>query len=1279
MNRTTMRIFIRTFGPQNEYNNKTHYTMRKLLTLISMLLALVSSATAGVIVTDYLTAQKGTQVKGSPKADTHYIISGIDQSSREFYLFDNGGQAKGSSTYPASDESTGTYLWTLKAVGNAWVITNAGTGRNMNLGSSNGSAISMSDTEQTNAIHFDSNGYLTILNSNGQAIDMTANGANPTTWTGTTTPTGSRRLKIYEATNVKMENKRSLSLLPVPKSVSMGEGEFTLEKGFTIGVGEFTLPETQNAVLADVARFITTVNQATGLECTPVSGQADITIAENSDLPKEGYTLDITANGVQIQASTANGVYYALQTTMHLLPPNVILGKEGNAGTTYALPIARIEDEPRFSYRGFMLDVSRHFFTIEQIKKMLDLMAIYKFNVFHWHLTDDQGWRAEIKQYPLLTTKGAERKSSWDTPITRVEENGQVYWTGEGAQTGRKYGPFYYTQEEMRDIVRYAAERHIDVLPEVDMPGHFVAAMHAYPEYSCHPDRAPEVWTNGGISTDVLNVANPEAVQFAKNIITELCAIFPYPYFHIGGDECPTSQWESNALCQQKLQEMGKTSFRALQTEFIREINAHLATLGKKMFCWNESITESGADLDLMKQSGATIMCWNPCQSGAAKAASLGLDAIITEWGSGCYYINRRQSNDYGEPTGAGSGNDNVAATYNYMPVPSNVTAEAAKHYIGVQATFWTEHVSSDEYLEYAALPRLMCVAEAGWSQQEHKNWPSFVRRMTLDTELLDLGGYIYARHWMDGYVPRQAPASPISDGSVVTFTNKSADRGQCLADNGGTLNGQGSVCTEWTLEAAGSNKFYIRSNVSGKYLYAANGDSGTMVELSTSKTAWAFDTSTTPGYVAICYDTTKGNAINNNVSNTTKTRLFAHGTANGASFWAVATQTDDELKDGETGLLTYNFYYRGISVGRKEFRILAGTPYPAFAEHVPNGYMALTEDVPQGSIHLLNETKEITVVRVPQTGRYYRFHNAGTGRYLSTASASAGTFSSDQPEASTIFYYNGNSLLAYDRGQYLDGAALSEIGSEASEVHVLPALSEAMDMYNIITDDTYCLGISAESSVANNTGDKSSASSTSAYDFGYRHVLTLPVSTNEGGWATFSASVPVTVPQGCIAYVTDSYDAATASLTVKAITPGTAIAANTGLLLHGAPSATIELTISESGSTYPGNLLLPSVQAAVVEEGENVYAFVYENERISFKLMGDGERTLPAHSCRFITESATLPQSVSIILPGEETGIGHMEAMPGTSNIIYNIQGQSLKTPQPGINIINGKKTIIR
>ena len=1259
--------------------------MKRVFTFICLFLSVTVVALADVLVTEHMSVVKGAQVEESVKPDVYYIISGIDQSSVEYYLYDNGGQVKASNPFPYSSASTASHLWTLKASGDKWVITNVATGNNMNLGSSNGSAIKTSATTQENSIHFDSKGYLTILNSNGQAIDMTANGANPTTWSGTTIPDGSRRLKIYEVENVKTESVKSLSLIPAPKSVSVGDGEFVLSEGFTIGVEKFSQSNEQNQVLADVARFITTVNAATGLGCKASNVSADIVIKENVDIATEGYVMDITSNGVTIQASTSDGVYYAMQSLMRLLPPNVILGKKGEAGQLYALPVARIEDEPRFSYRGFMLDVSRHFFTIEQVKKMIDLMAIYKMNVFHWHLTDDQGWRAEIKQYPLLTSKGAERRSSYDTPITRVEENGQVYWTGEGAQTSRHYGPFYYTQEEMRDVVRYAAERHIDVLPEVDMPGHFVAALAAYPQYSCHPEYAPEVWINGGISSDVLNVANPEAVQFAKNIITELCDIFPYPYFHIGGDECPTSQWESNALCQEKLAQLGKSSYRALQTEFIREINAHLATLGKKVFCWNESITDGGADLDLMRESGATIMCWNPCQSGAAKAASLGLNAIITEWGSGCYYINRRQSNDYGEPTAAGGGGDVVSATYNYVPVPSNVTAENAKYYIGVQATFWTEHVSSNEYLEYLALPRFMCVAEAGWTPQEKKDWTSFVRRMTIDTKMLDLGEYIYARHWMDDYTPRQAPATGFFNGKVVTFTNKSTDRGdgRCLADNNGTLTGQGVSPTQWTLEEASTaGCFYIRSNVSGKYLYAANGNSGTMVQLSTEKTEWAFDTSTISDYVAICYNTTSGNAINNNVSNETFTRLFAHGTGNGASFWIVESPVDNELAEGEHGVLTYNYYYRGIVVGSKEFSLVVGSAYPSCKEYTPEGFVITTTQLPSGTIRLKKESVEIAVERVPEMGRYYRFLDSTQQVYLSTAVDLEQTYTSATAGEGQLFYYDNSSIMSYERGLYLTGRELTAVGGKAPETKVAPALTGNADAYNIVFNNDSYLYVSNEENVYTATGTEEDAAddNDAGYDVHYRYALSLPVNVDENGWATFSAPVPVTVPQGCTAYIADKYDADNTALLMKNVEPATVIAANTGIILKATPSTTVEFVISESGIDYPANLLKSSVVATLVPAEQNAYVPVYVNGTICYRLMDEAERALPPHSSWLLMTEANVPENISVVFSNDDfMGINGVDTEIVHDNKIYNLQGQRLAAPQIGVNIISGKKVLVK
>jgi hypothetical protein len=301
--------------------------MKKNYFLLMLLAASSLFAKAEVFTSEHLAATKGKQVKGNVQADTYYIISGIDQSNREYYLYDNGSQVKGSAAFPESSEDTGAHIWTLSAKDGKWVITNVGTGNKMNLGSGNGSAISTGANEQVNAIHFSSDGYMTILNSNGQAIDMTANGANPTTWTGTSTPSGSRRLKIYEAENVQTKISKSLSLLPAPKSAIVGEGEYILKEGFTIGVQLFSESEMQNRILADVSRFISTINAATGLSCQAANTNADITISEKSDISKEGYILDISADGVSIKASSATGVYYAMQSLMRLLPANVILGK----------------------------------------------------------------------------------------------------------------------------------------------------------------------------------------------------------------------------------------------------------------------------------------------------------------------------------------------------------------------------------------------------------------------------------------------------------------------------------------------------------------------------------------------------------------------------------------------------------------------------------------------------------------------------------------------------------------------------------------------------------------------------------------------------------------------------------------------------------------------------------------------------------------------------------------------------------------------------------------
>lgn len=559
---------------------------------------------------------------------------------------------------------------------------------------------------------------------------------------------------VLMSCGVGMVDTEGLDLIPRENALTMQEGTCTFPRKVVIGVA----PALGDSVMTEAGRFADVLGASlTGHDVSVRHHLRWAFIAlknaaadEAQTLGDEGYQLEVNKRGIVVTAATTAGFFYGLQSIKKMLPAHVALGLPGEDGEVFSLPCCVVTDVPRFGYRGFMLDCSRHFFDVDEIKKILDVMALYKMNAFQWHLTDDQGWRAEIKRYPRLTTVGAQRADSWDTDIHRVDD---YWWTGEGANTGKPYGPYYYTQDEMREVVAYAAERHIEVIPEVEMPGHAVAAMVAYPEYSCAPDAPRSVWTGWGVSTDVMNVADEGTLAFCKDIIDELCDIFPGRYIHIGGDECPATAWESNAACKALYEAKGFTSYRQLQSWFTNQMSGYIASKGRHTILWNESITAGGSDMELVKEYNPIIMCWHPCQSGAKKAVENGLDAIITEYhsASGGYYINRRQSNDYGEPTGAGAGDDTVEGCYRYVPV-----SEPNPHYLGVQGTFWTEHVSSNEYLEYLALPRLVCVAEAGWTTETLKDWESFKARMTRDTELLDLGGYIYGRHWMDGYKQRK-------------------------------------------------------------------------------------------------------------------------------------------------------------------------------------------------------------------------------------------------------------------------------------------------------------------------------------------------------------------------------------------------------------------------------------------------------------------------------------------------------------------------------------------
>lgn len=534
--------------------------------------------------------------------------------------------------------------------------------------------------------------------------------------------------------------QESVNLTPLPKEIQVGKGTLTLPQKFSINMNGLA-----DSVKAEAQKFVEDYTKVSGAEVTIVDqGDASSLISLKlntgaNNMGPEAYKLKITEQNIAIEAETTRGFFYAFQSLKKLMPPCVMAGVKDPKVTTFVLPVVDINDAPQFSYRGYMLDVCRHFFTVDEVKRILKVMSYYKMNKFHWHLTEDQGWRVEIKKYPKLTSVGSVREFSWNTEYV---PGGQRYRTYE------PYGPYFYTQEEIKDVVKYAQDLHIDIIPEVDMPGHFAAAMTAYPEYSCNPEGAHNVWCDGGISSDVLNVANPEAVQFAMDIMDELIDLFPYPYFHIGGDECPTTAWENNKQCQDMMKEMGYTNYRQLQSHFIHQLADHAASRGRKLYVWNEAITAGGADVEMIQKAGATVMCWTGADAAAQKAANLGLNNVLTPQPT--LYINRKAGTDPSEPHAVGPGTDaTLQQVYNYNPGNGITDANLLKHYTGVQGTFWTEHVSEPGHVEYLTLPRLMAVAETGWSPHAKKNFNDFCNRMKQDTVLLNYNNYQYAPYYL--------------------------------------------------------------------------------------------------------------------------------------------------------------------------------------------------------------------------------------------------------------------------------------------------------------------------------------------------------------------------------------------------------------------------------------------------------------------------------------------------------------------------------------------------
>ncbi len=436
------------------------------------------------------------------------------------------------------------------------------------------------------------------------------------------------------------------------------------------------------------------------------------------------YNMTIDENGIYIAGDNEEGVFYGIQTLIQLFP---VTGSRQPGTQHYKIPYLSINDHPRFAYRGMHLDVSRHFFPITFIKKYIDYIALHKMNYFHWHLTDDQGWRIEIKKYPRLTSVGAWREG---TIIGRYPGTGNDHI---------HYGGFY-TQEQIKEIVKYAADRYITVVPEIEMPGHSMAALAAYPQLGTTPDSVYKVSETWGINGKFNNVLNPSefTFNFLQDVLDEVMQLFPSPYIHIGGDECDKQWWHKSAFCQQLMKDKGIKNEEGLQSYFIQRMEKYINSKGRKIIGWDE-ILEGGL------APNATVMSWRGEEGGIA-AAKQNHDVVMTP-GSPVYFDHSQTENEDSVTIG---GYNPVEKVYAYEPIPKELNAEQSKHVLGAQGNVWTEYMGNIAKVEYMIFPRMSTLSEVLWSPKEQRNWEDFQKRLLVQFKRYDLWKTNYSRAYFD-------------------------------------------------------------------------------------------------------------------------------------------------------------------------------------------------------------------------------------------------------------------------------------------------------------------------------------------------------------------------------------------------------------------------------------------------------------------------------------------------------------------------------------------------
>lgn len=518
----------------------------------------------------------------------------------------------------------------------------------------------------------------------------------------------------------KAIDRKRIHLIPEPVSVKEQSGEFILDNSVSL-----YLKPKDKQLQQSLKWFSDKIQLSTGVNINHTNGSKKIIIAINESMDntigKEGYQLKVTPENVTLTANTAAGAFYGLQTIIQLLPPDIEAKTKSN--TNWTIPAVEITDYPRFGWRGLMLDVSRHFFTKQEVKNFIDEMVKYKYNTFHWHLTDDQGWRIEIKSLPELTKKGAfsvKRTGKWGTFLPALANEEPTYGG-------------YYTQDDIREIVKYAHDRYVTILPEIDVPGHSLAMITTYPSLS---STQKQYSVNAGWRTlpqddNSLDPSNENVYKTLDKVFTEVAKLFPCPYIHVGGDEAYKGYWEKNPNCQKLMAKEGLKNVEELQSYFIKRLEKILQSKGKKLIGWDE-ILQGGIAPE------ATVMSWRG-MNGGIEAAKMNHPVVMTPWDY--VYLDLYQGDPLVEPDTYGL--CRLSDSYNYEPVPEGIDE---KLILGGQGNLWTESVPTFRHLEYMVWPRSIALAEVYWSPKSKKNWPDFFDRLEHEFIRLDAADINYAK-----------------------------------------------------------------------------------------------------------------------------------------------------------------------------------------------------------------------------------------------------------------------------------------------------------------------------------------------------------------------------------------------------------------------------------------------------------------------------------------------------------------------------------------------------